>query len=77
MTRPPARRLRLTGLSIVVGAQASRTGTGGRDAEPPPSHLDRDDTVEKLAGLAEMGEAGILTEAEYELAKRRLLSRPW
>ena len=43
-------------------------------AAPPPPAEDMDDKIEKLTKLGELREQGILTDAEFEVQKAKILA---
>lgn len=67
----------LTQLGAVIEAAMQQPGTSGFDmtspqASPAPA-TDDDDTVSRLERLAKLRDAGVVTDAEFEQAKRRVL----
>ena len=43
-------------------------------APPPPAASSTDDTLDKLKELAQLKEAGVLTDAEFEAQKAKILA---
>ena len=75
MRRPAPRRpsLRKMPLTLRPEPAPGRPPDSGEPATSGPVVID--DTVEKLAWLAKIKDAGLLTVAELELTKARVLSR--
>ena len=53
--------------------QASYDQSAYQQAPPPPAAAE-DDTLEQLKKLGELRDAGVLTEAEFQVQKERLLA---
>jgi Short C-terminal domain len=57
----------------IAELEAQQAGTGQQQAAPPPAAAPQADMVTQLEKLGQLKQQGILTDAEFEVQKQKIL----
>jgi hypothetical protein len=72
--RPLMRAAMVGGVAYHAGKKVQEgREADAQEAAPPPPAAGGDDTIEQLTKLGQLRDQGVLTEAEFEVQKQKLL----